>query len=291
LSVKLGEATALGWLVLLWRFAQEHYRKDKTIIPSKSYEFYGFPDELIDFEFVEKRKNGYYVKGSKRNFEWIFKGIEQRRKAGKKSAEIRKKKFGSAIPCNARNLQKNPKNPNKDRTPVRTLPNGTEPSSSSSSSSSTSKYNSNNSNSSYYDLIEEKKLICCKSKVSKPTTPGSEVWFSYADAYERKYRTSPIRNSKTNSQCKRLIYLVGKENACKIVKHYLTINDQFYIKKAHDIGLCITDYQKILTSAETGINITTTKATQVDKMQTNRDAFREVSKMMEENYEKINGNA
>jgi hypothetical protein len=84
---KMGEPMAIGWLVILWRFAQQNYRDGILDIPHKSYEFYGFPDDLITFEFVEKTDKGYYIKGSKRNFEWINKNRESGKKGGEANAK------------------------------------------------------------------------------------------------------------------------------------------------------------------------------------------------------------
>jgi hypothetical protein len=109
----------------------------------------------------------------------------------------------------------------------------------------------------------------------KEVSTGSMVWFAYAKAYAHKYKTEPVRNSKTNSICKRLVALVGLEKACLLSEHYLTINDQWYLKKGHSIELLINDYQKILTSYETGINITNGKARDIELRQENSDAISE----------------
>jgi hypothetical protein len=128
----LGEALAIGWLVILWRLAQEHYRKGDMIIPLKSYDFYKFPNELIECEFVVKTEEGYYVKGSKRNFEWIRSKTEAASKGGIKSAENRLKKYGSSIPFGAKNSK-------SCEASASNLPKCTEPSSSSSFSFSKNK--------------------------------------------------------------------------------------------------------------------------------------------------------
>ncbi len=108
------------------------------------------------------------------------------------------------------------------------------------------------------------KISRTRSVVSKDPSKGTQVWFSYAKAYEAKYANLPIRNAKTNSMCSKLVSYVGLEDAIKIVDHFLKIDDSFYIRKAHDLGLCLSDYQKILTTANTGINITGQRARQIE---------------------------
>jgi hypothetical protein len=99
-----------------------------------------------------------------------------------------------------------------------------------------------------------------KAIKSTPHTDGSEVWFSYASAYEARYKKSPVRNAKTNSICAMLIKNVGKEKAISLVKHYLQSSDAFYVRNYHKLDFCLSDYQKILTSLETGLVITSKSA-------------------------------
>ena len=131
-----------------------------------------------------------------------------------------------------------------------------------------------------------KKVVGCKALL----TQGTEVWNAYAYAYATKYRTQPIRNAKTNSICKRLVETVGKEKAINIAKHYLTINDQWYLKNYHKLDFCLSDYQKIITSFDTGLKITSTQANDLDRKQTISDAFDRVSTEYEEIYDSGNPN-
>jgi len=107
------------------------------------------------------------------------------------------------------------------------------------------------------------------AKKSKSPTDGSRVWISYAKAYESRYLNIPVRNAKTNSICSKLVSYVGVEDAISIVEQFLRIDDSFYIRKAHDLGLCLSDYQKILTTAKTGVSITETNSRQIDKQRNN----------------------
>lgn len=90
----LGEVQANGWLVILWRLAQEYYRKNILEVPVKVYEFALFPKELIECEFVEKKEDSYYIKGSKRNFEWMKKRKEAGSKGGRTTAKLLRNKDG-----------------------------------------------------------------------------------------------------------------------------------------------------------------------------------------------------
>lgn len=128
----------------------------------------------------------------------------------------------------------------------------------------------------YNKLIVEK-----TKKVKNEKSDGTQVWFSYANAYESRYKTQPTRNAKTNSLCKRLVEYAGKDDAIKLAAHYLSINDQWYLKNYHKLDFLLSDYQKIITSMKSGININSTRAQQIDKLQSNHDAFANVARMYE----------
>lgn len=77
---------AKGMMLEAITLAQEYWFPNKKNIPEKIFENYGLK-ELIDFGLAKKTKDGIYLRGSKDHFQWWFKGIEQRREAGKLRAK------------------------------------------------------------------------------------------------------------------------------------------------------------------------------------------------------------
>ena len=133
---------ALGAVVMLWRLGQEHWKNDKRLIPSTAFKFLPLCEDLEKFGFVEKREDGVYCSGAEERWGYFFENSERGRKGGQRSAQIRKERYGSAIPINATNLkteavasEKSLKNPKQNPKPIRSQPKQTEASSSSSSSS------------------------------------------------------------------------------------------------------------------------------------------------------------
>lgn len=85
---------AKGYLWELWALAQVHWYPNRELIPYSAWEAAGLPDALVECNLVEKRENGYYARGSEEYFAWKFQCGE----AGKRSAESRKKKYGTSQP-------------------------------------------------------------------------------------------------------------------------------------------------------------------------------------------------
>jgi uncharacterized phage protein (TIGR02220 family) len=88
LSRKLGERLAIGEWVAVAMAAQDYWAKDKALIPPDIWELNEFSEDLLRCHLVEKKDNGYYLKGSEEYFRWYLKMLE----FGKKGVEARKSK-------------------------------------------------------------------------------------------------------------------------------------------------------------------------------------------------------
>lgn len=151
------EEKALGAVGFAWRTAQRFWCPERRPIPAEVFGRLASAAFLLEVGLARETPEGVYMAGSEEHFKWYFDGLEQRREAGRKSAEIRKNKYGTAVPFNASNeipsdtegelrtepndRSDDPSESERNRTAVRpppnerrTQPNETEPSSSSSSS-------------------------------------------------------------------------------------------------------------------------------------------------------------
>lgn len=73
---------------MLFKTAQKYWCPDKKLIPKKVFEALDGWKELLKVDLVSKRVGGYYARGSHESFAWLC----QKYEAGRKSAELHKKK-------------------------------------------------------------------------------------------------------------------------------------------------------------------------------------------------------
>lgn len=91
---KVSRREAIGMMIDAWFLAQKHWLKDHKYIPEDEFLMAGL-EPLIGCLFAQKIDNGYYVKGSESQFDWLKKRQEDGKKGGVKSAEARLKKYGT----------------------------------------------------------------------------------------------------------------------------------------------------------------------------------------------------
>jgi hypothetical protein len=74
-----------------------YWAKDRSLIPEEIFKLGKF-EHVIEVGLAERRQDGIYVRGSERYFNWIFDARALGRIGGKKSAQIRKQRYGTAQP-------------------------------------------------------------------------------------------------------------------------------------------------------------------------------------------------
>lgn len=132
------------------------------------------------------------------------------------------------------------------------------------------------------------KILNTVSASKSPTvvkTNGAQVWEAYREAYQARYGTEPIRNAMTNSICSKLYERLGGK-ACQVIRFYLGHQDQWYVKKCHDLGSALKDAEALNTQMNTGKIITSGEARHKDQRQTSRNSYEEALRI----YENSRGN-
>lgn len=130
-----------------------------------------------------------------------------------------------------------------------------------------------------------------KTPAKSPTKPAADaagadgqekrraIWKAYSDAYFARYGTAPVRNAKVNGQIGTLLQRLGSE-AEHVAAFFVSINDQFLIKRFHEFGLLVAQAEGYRTQWATGKTMTTTRARQLDQTATNLSAVDETIAML-----------
>jgi hypothetical protein len=112
------------------------------------------------------------------------------------------------------------------------------------------------------------------SRGTRPVKTTSEAktsatWNSYADAYVRRYSTTPLRDATVNAQLSRFVDRVGATDAPPIAAFYVAHNKAFYVSRQHPVGNLLSDAEGLRTQWLNGRTVTDTEARNTDRKQNN----------------------
>lgn len=105
--------------------------------------------------------------------------------------------------------------------------------------------------------------------LKKPSSTVGQIWASYSDSFQKRYRSPPPANSKNYAHCAQLIKRIGFEEAIEVAAFYVRHNDAFYVRAGHNLALLVRDAEKIRTEWATGRIITGTLSRREDLKQDN----------------------
>lgn len=103
------------------------------------------------------------------------------------------------------------------------------------------------------------------------------TWDSYSKSYFNRYGADPVRNAKVNAQVKQLVLRLGAEEAPSVAAFFVTINDAYYIRSSHELGLLLAKAEGIRTQWATGRQMNGRTARQLEDTQANKNAAQEAA--------------
>ena len=117
-----------------------------------------------------------------------------------------------------------------------------------------------------------------KPRQSRPrpaegNSDAAAVWAAYADGFRRRYGVDPIRNAKVNSQIVQLVKRLGADESPGVAEFYTCHNRGLYTSARHCVDLLLRDAESLRMEWVTGQTITDGHARQIDRTQTNYNAF------------------
>lgn len=261
LALALGSgAMADGVVTNAWRIAQEFWSKGRLLVPQDVWATVEANSKLIEANLAEARESGVYVRGSSQYLDWARERREAAIIGGKKSAEVRRKKNGSAQP----KPEANPK-----QTPTKR--NQTQPSDSGSVSVS---------GSSSEDSVPSELAI-----LEKPPTPVGV----YVVAYQARYGFRPEVGPKEG----KILQSFAKNHPdrwAELIRGYLQMPDSWATARSHPVEVLVGKVNEVGRFLATG-KVVTRKVVEhaeelIDKAQgTNRKPRRSLEEIERERGE------
>lgn len=236
-----GEEIADGVAVRMWRVAQEFWGKSRGLVPAKIWNTLEHGSKLLEANLAEERADGVYVCGSSQWLDWVIEQKEKARIAGQKSAEVRRKKHGSAQPKPKNPRTKAEQVPNAPRTKV----NDTEPSVSGSNSVSGSGLGS-------------------EVTVSSKQTKAGAFIVGYKSRFLFAYGTKANVEGKDAGIAKRVAERLSFDEIEIYLDAFFQMPDSELKKKKHPVFLFETKINEIAVFAQSGEFTTNRQAQQVD---------------------------
>lgn len=222
LADKYGRYTATGMMVHAWKIAQKYFLDDQRLVPINIWELAKL-QPVEECGLAERRPDGIYVKGSHDQFEWL----KQKRLAGQKSGEIRRER--RVMVLNDRSTKTN------DRSTVVEHPlNENEPLTLTPTQALTQNTNTVTAHAPHATVPKQ-----------KVQSLGSRVWDAYSVSMLKVYGTTPPKNEKTGSQCKKFASYVGEVCAESIASMYPYSKDPWHLKCAHSLNVMLDDHAKL----------------------------------------------
>lgn len=106
------------------------------------------------------------------------------------------------------------------------------------------------------------------------------TWAAYRTAYRKRHGVDPVRNAKVNTNVRDLVKRLGREEAPLVAGWFLSVNEQYAVKRMHDLGVLLAGAEAYRTQWATGRQVTSTSAQHADQTQSNFSAADEAKALL-----------
>jgi hypothetical protein len=252
---------AKGIVWELYELAQKYWYPDRKLIPLEAFYDRNLPEDLYaKGGLAELRDGGVYVKGSEKQFEWLFEARENGKKGGKTSAKRPRDSRGRLL--SAKKADKTPKHPpSGDQASL-----GENPSTLQANPNLFTLSSSLSSPISYLNTPSSELSNSCagldepQAQNVEPPSPTAKVWQAYRKAYEARYKAPATWNGKAAGQIKQFVSRIPAAEAPDVASFYVQHNGYLYVTSGHSVGLMLRDAEKLRTEWLTRRVITSSDA-------------------------------
>lgn len=107
-----------------------------------------------------------------------------------------------------------------------------------------------------------------------------QTWGAYRTSYRQRHGVDPVRNAKVNANVRELVKRLGREEAPHVAGWFLSVNEQYAVKRMHDLGVLLAGAEAYRTQWATGRQVTSTSAQHTDQTQSNMSAADEAKALL-----------
>jgi DNA-binding MarR family transcriptional regulator len=107
-----------------------------------------------------------------------------------------------------------------------------------------------------------------------------QTWAAYRTAYRVRHGVDPVRNAKVNTNVRDLVKRLGREEAPHVARWFLSVNEQYAVKRMHDLGVLLAGAEAYRTQWATNRQVTETSARHTDQTQSNLSAADEAIELL-----------
>ncbi len=208
LGRKLGsQALADGVMVQAWMLAQDHWKKERQLVPKHLFDMLEGALEILGANLAEVRGDLVYIRGSSTSLDWINQSRESGKIGGRISAQRPRDEKGRLTAKESKGPPSESKGPPKD---------------------------------------DQTSVSSSSSNTNTRVPIGTPLWKSYEEELQKQYGIQAIRSVKKNTICKGLVEEFGLEKAKQLVLVFLKDKEPFVVNSAYDIGLLQSQLQKYL---------------------------------------------
>lgn len=256
------EVAADGAALMMWRLAQDFWKIDGGRVPLDIWEHFEFGSACVDAGLAVVDERSVYVRGSSSCLDWTREQREIAVAAGKKSAEVRRAKTGTAQPSSTISRTDAERTPNDLRTEInvdRTESNVAELSVSGSGSGSESgseellrkgvEPSSRHEPNGFEETGQESKRSPRKSRNSRDKTEAGEsaapIIARWYELWREQYHDRAPLLGPDHSKLKRLATDLGSDQALRLVEGYFRMRDRWISERRHDVQTLVSNLSKV----------------------------------------------
>ncbi len=258
--------TAIGMLAYLWRESQQELKVECTKTEIDTWIFGGATEIFVASGFIELLENGAYrVRGNEPQVANLQKFVASRGAGGRARASQAARTSSGTFATKEGNQPAS----HQQATSISPAGNQQEPGGSQQRPAQLQLQLQ----SQLQDQLQRDINTVAKAPRKKPsrraeavgstgevlegkTTSGSRVWEAYRSAMLEAWNMDPPRSAATSSMAKRLVELVGEEEAIKLAAYFPSRRKDFYVRSGHPFKLLVADHMGLLREMAAGIKLT-----------------------------------